>query len=102
MILSKTQVELLSELGPTWHFGSSWMCLIQMAEEPHTPWKMVLIGQEICHHITDSLGYLDMAMRVLTYMLGLQAGFLCVCFHTTSWLTVPQYGEFTYVTATQQ
>jgi hypothetical protein len=38
-----------------------------MAEEPHSPWKMVLIGQ-----------------RVLTYMLGPQAGFLPVQFHTTS------------------
>jgi hypothetical protein len=57
-----------------------------MAEEPHPPWKMVLIGQEICCHIMDGLGYLDMAVRVLTYMLGLQAGFLPVHFCTTSWL----------------
>jgi hypothetical protein len=87
MITSKTWVELLSELDPTWHFRSSWMCLIRMAEEPHPPWKMVLIGQVICCHIMDGLGYLDMAMRVLTYVLGLQAGFLPVCFHTASQLT---------------
>jgi hypothetical protein len=84
--MSKTWVELLSELNQTWHFGSSWMHLIRMAEEPHPPWKMVLIGQEIHCHIMDSLGYLDMAIRVLTYVLGLQAGFLPIHFCTTSWL----------------
>src|SRR6202040_619122 len=56
-------------------------------EVPHPPWKMVLLGQEIHHHIMDSLGYLDMATQVLTYILGYQAGYFPARFHTTSWLS---------------
>ncbi|KAF9508758.1 hypothetical protein BS47DRAFT_1365749 [Hydnum rufescens UP504] len=83
-ITSHNKVELLSELDPNWHYGSSWMHLIWMAGEPQPPWKMVLIGQEIHCHVIDGIGYLDMAIRVLIYILGLQAGFLPVCFRTTS------------------
>ncbi|KAF9503903.1 hypothetical protein BS47DRAFT_1369187 [Hydnum rufescens UP504] len=74
--MSRNKVELLLELDPNWHYGSSWMHLIWMAGEPQPPWKMVLIGQEIHCHVIDGIGYLDMAIQVLVYVLGLQVGFL--------------------------
>ena len=80
----QNRVELLSQPNPHWHFRASWMHLLQAAEVPHPPWKMVLLGQEIRCRIMDGLGYLDMATRVLTYIIGYQAGYLPARFRTTS------------------
>jgi hypothetical protein len=65
---SRFHFVLPSNYDPDWHFGASWMDLLQKGMTPAPAWKIAHIAEEIRRRLMDGAGFVTMALRVLLYL----------------------------------
>jgi hypothetical protein len=58
---------LPSARDPDWHFGRSWLRLLDQSVLPAPPWKIAQLAQELRRRLLDGVGFLYLCERFFLY-----------------------------------
>jgi hypothetical protein len=74
---------LPSDYDPGWHFGSSWLHLLQQGTTLAPTWKAAHIVQELRRWVLDATGYVTLTFRAILYLICFKEHLQPLCFRTT-------------------
>jgi hypothetical protein len=72
---------------PDWHFGTSWLHLLQQGTTLAPAWKAAHIAQELRRWVLNATVYVTLAFRVILYLICFKEHLQPPCFRTTTCLT---------------
>jgi hypothetical protein len=72
---------------PDWHYGRSWLRLLDQSAVPAPPWKIAHLAQELRRRIMDGLGFVHLCIRFFLYFRLYRGRFAPPTFRTTKRFT---------------
>lgn len=80
---SDLSLPLPSVRDPDWHYGRSWLRLLDQSALPAPPWKIAQLAQELRRRLLDGLGFIHLCVSFFLYFRLYRGRFAPPTFRTT-------------------